>query len=119
MVGFPQIRARRRNSVEDLRRALVAGIAPEHVLASLAPAYPNAMWTLLLDEALANLGVSRHLQRRGNELVGRCDACGHESSLSVGREQTWCSQCGLKIASLDYLRLQLDRHRASHPIGSL
>jgi len=114
MVGMPQRRARRRTAAQDLRASLLAGLTPDHVLSSLTPAYKDATWTLLLDATLTVLGVSRRLQRRGLELVGTCDACGL-SGLTVGQAKTRCSQCGLEMDSREYLRLQIERHKASNP----
>ena len=114
MPGMPIRRARKLLAAQELHRSLAAGLDPKHVLDSLGPAHKDATWTLLLDATLTILGVSRHLQRRGNELVGRCDACGHEA-LSIGREKTKCSRCGLEMDSIEYLRIQIDLHKASHP----
>jgi hypothetical protein len=96
---------------------MLAGLDPVHVLESLAPAHKDATWTLLLDATLTLLGVTRRLERRGLELVGQCDACGLQG-FTVGRIKAWCSECGLEMDSREYLRLQIERHKASRPVVS-
>ena len=114
MPGMPIRRARKLLAAEELRRSLLAGLTPQHVLDTLGPAHPDATWSLLLDATLTVLGVSRRLQRLGGELVGTCDSC-NLPGFTVGKVKAWCSQCGLEMDSREYLRMQIERHKASNP----
>ena len=105
MPGSPIRRGRKLLAIEKLKDALLAGLTPEHVLASLDPAIKTDIWILLLDFVLK---VNHGLMRVGLELVGDCAACGGHK-FSIGRKRTRCYDCNLDIDSHEYIRQQIER----------